>query len=137
METVELFLKMRCDKCGKEMHLFEFLTYAEAYLLKAIVIASVPFVLAAIKNLLLTPTRGLINDTMAGLANNFKIKCPKCKKRCCWEALSESNKGTVVQLAGQCEKAEENDKFPLVDKPTTTKNKRAKNKSATVEQPSV
>lgn len=72
---------MKCRTCDYEMGLPEFLTYAEAYLIKTLVVAAaIPLLIAMMQKTLSTQTRGLIDGTMAGLANNFSITCPNCKK---------------------------------------------------------
>ncbi|MFH1643635.1 MAG: hypothetical protein ABIA74_00470 [bacterium] len=80
--------KMNCCKCDREMSLTEFLTYAEAYLLKFIVPAALPFLISAINQKLSDKTRGIIDESMAGLANNFAIACPNCKAIDCWYPAS-------------------------------------------------
>ncbi|MFA6527039.1 MAG: hypothetical protein WCT20_01305 [Candidatus Babeliales bacterium] len=80
---------MKCSNCGREMGLAEFLTYAEAYFLKLIIPATVPFLIAALANEISNKTkgavvdgqtRGVIDQSMSGLANNYSIACPHCKK---------------------------------------------------------
>lgn len=71
---------MKCRNCGRLMDLWEFLTYAEAYFIKIISAASIPFLIAAIKDRLSTSTKDVLGSSMAGLANNFAIACPVCKK---------------------------------------------------------
>ena len=62
------------------MGLAEFLTYTEVYLIKTLIVAvAIPVLIQMIKNSLLTSTRGFVDETMAGLANNFSIACPNCK----------------------------------------------------------
>jgi hypothetical protein len=78
---------MRCRKCKRTMDLWEFLTYVEAFLIRTIIAAAVPFIMQAIKEKLLT--RGAIDSHMAGLANNFEIVCPHCKKYVCWDSAAE------------------------------------------------
>ena len=84
-------MKMTCRKCGRGMDLSEFLTYTESYLIKAIEVAAVPLLVLAIKRLFATETRGFLDSHMAGLANNFKIVCPNCKKYVCWDPTPEYN----------------------------------------------
>src|SRR5215510_10375747 len=72
---------MKCRKCDYEMGLAEFLAYAEAYLIKTLVVATaIPLLISMMQNYLSTPTREFVDGTMAGLANNFSIACPNCKK---------------------------------------------------------
>ncbi len=78
---------MQCRKCKRTMDLWEFLTYIEAFFIKIISVAAVPFLIDAIKNKL--STRGIIDSKMAGLANNFEIICPNCKKYVCWDSAAE------------------------------------------------
>ena len=74
-------MMIKCRFCNKTMDLAEFLTYSEAYLIKTLIIATaIPLLIALIRNQLSTPTRGVIDSTMAGLANNFAIGCPNCKR---------------------------------------------------------
>ncbi|MCF7799991.1 hypothetical protein K9L05_03995 [Candidatus Babeliales bacterium] len=76
-------IKIVCNKCSREMGLVEFLTYVEAYFLKLIVPAAVSFIISAVANKLSKETsesRGIIDETMSGLANNFSIECPHCKQ---------------------------------------------------------
>jgi hypothetical protein len=79
------------------MGLPEFLTYAETYLLKIIVVTAIPFLIAAIKQKLSTETRGFIDGSMAGLANNFKITCPNCKQVENWYPASGKKPKKVKQ----------------------------------------
>ncbi len=77
---------IKCNNCGREMGLTEFLTYPEAYLMKLIIPLVVPFIVTAIANEIATrakasaggETRGIIDNSMAGLAQNFSIACPNC-----------------------------------------------------------
>ena len=78
---------MRCRECKRTMDLWEFLAYVEAFFLKAISAAAVPFIMQAIKDQF--STRGIIDSHMAGLANNFEIACPNCKKYVCWDSAAE------------------------------------------------
>lgn len=79
---------IKCCNCDREMGLGEFLTYVETYLLKLIVPATVPFLIAALTREILArtkapvnrKTRGFIDNSMAGLANNYSITCPHCKQ---------------------------------------------------------
>ena len=72
---------IKCRVCDYEMGLPEFLTYAEAYLIKTLVVAvAIPLLIAMMHNKFSTPTRGFVDGTMAGLANNFSVACPNCKK---------------------------------------------------------
>lgn len=74
-------MMMKCRYCKKKMDLAEFLTYAEAYLIKNVLVAvAIPLFIAMIKHWLSTPTKGFIDSTMAGLANNFAMECPQCKR---------------------------------------------------------
>ena len=41
---------------------------------------NLPFLIDAIKQKLKTETKGFFDSTMAGLANNFAIACPGCKR---------------------------------------------------------
>ena len=82
-------MKMRCNNCGREMHLSELIGYAEAYLLKAIAPVGVLFLVQAIEHYLLTPKKGFIDDQMASFASTFKISCPKCKNVDCWDPAPE------------------------------------------------
>jgi hypothetical protein len=76
--------KMKCAECDREVGLVEFLTYVEAYFLKHIVPAAIPFLIAAItqkfSNKPAHETKGIIDETMSGLANNFSITCPNCQQ---------------------------------------------------------
>ncbi len=57
---------MKCRVCDYEMGLAEFLTYAEAYLIKTLVVAvAIPLLVEMIKNSL--STRGFVDEKMAGL----------------------------------------------------------------------
>lgn len=79
-------MKMKCRECGREMDLWEFATYAEAYLLKSAIESGIAaFFIVAMKHYFLTQTKGFIDSHMAGLANNFAIQCPKCKKADVWD----------------------------------------------------
>jgi|GEM_PF-1234046 hypothetical protein len=77
---------IRCNGCGREMGLTEFLTYPKAYLIKRIAPALVPiFVSLLVQNITNNKkgrstydTRGMIDTSMAGLAENFSIHCPNC-----------------------------------------------------------
>ena len=87
--------KMNCSECGREMGLAEFLTYAEAYFLKLIIPTAIPFIISAINHKLSNETnntRGVIDESMAGLANNFSIACPHCKQVDWYPASGEKPK---------------------------------------------
>ena len=75
--------KIICNKCDRVMGLVEFLTYVEAYFLKLIVPAAVSFIIGAIASKISKETnksKGIIDESMSGLANNFSIECPHCKQ---------------------------------------------------------
>lgn len=80
-------MMMQCRKCKRTMDLWEFLTYVEAFFMKIISAAAVPFIMTAIKNQF--SRKGIIDSHMAGLANNFEIVCPNCKKYICWDSAAE------------------------------------------------
>ena len=80
--------KMKCSKCEREMGLAEFLTYVEAYFLKLIAPAAISFIISAISQKFSSTTRGIVDESMAGLANNFAITCPNCKAVDCWYPAS-------------------------------------------------
>lgn len=90
---------MKCRKCGRTMDLWEFATYVEAYFIKLVAAAAVPFIVTAIKQKLSSGTRGIIDSSMAGLANNFEIACPKCKKPNCWDPDPGEEKSKVINKA--------------------------------------
>jgi len=71
---------MKCRHCNRKMDFVEFLTYPAAYFLKLIAPAVIPAVIAAILRELSVQNKGVIDSGMAGLANNFEIACPECKK---------------------------------------------------------
>ena len=49
-------------------------------MIKTLIVAvAIPVLIQMIKNSLLTSTRGFVDETMAGLANNFSMACPNCK----------------------------------------------------------
>lgn len=76
---------IKCNNCGREMGLAEFLTYPEAYLLKLIAASLVPLFISALAQKIAIDAKenkhakkGLIDESMAGLAKNFSIECPIC-----------------------------------------------------------
>ncbi len=74
-------MMIKCRKCDYEMGVAEFLTYAEAYLIKSVVVGVVvPLFIRWVRDCFVPPTRGFIDGSMAGLANIFLISCPNCKK---------------------------------------------------------
>lgn len=82
-------MKMQCRKCHRKMGLVEFSTYPAAYFLKLIIPVLVPAVIAAITQVLSQQTKGIIDESMAGLANVFLLACPKCKQSEIWDPISE------------------------------------------------
>ncbi len=92
---------IQCRKCKRAMELWEFLTYVEAFFMKIIVSeAAVSFIMLAIKNQF--SKKGIIDSHMVGLANNFKIACPHCKKHVCWDSASEI-KAKALNQKGESE----------------------------------
>ena len=79
---------IKCCNCDREMGLSEFLTYPEAYLTKLIAPVLVSYFVGLMAQKFSTPTkgvgdgetRGVIDNSMAGLAKNFSIACPNCGK---------------------------------------------------------
>jgi hypothetical protein len=57
----------------------------------------VQFFVQAAEHLLLSQTRGVFDNQMAGLANNFKINCPECKAVECWKPAPEDEQVVVKQ----------------------------------------
>jgi len=90
-------MKMKCRKCGRIMDLWKFATYVEAYFIKLVAAAAVPFIVTAITQKLSSGTRGIIDSSMDGLANNFEIACPKCKKPNCWDPAPGEEKSKTSQ----------------------------------------
>jgi len=80
---------MKCRECNKKMGLVEFSTYPAAYFIKLIAAEVIPQVIAAIVRELSAGKKGFIDESMAGLANIFKIACPKCKNVDCWDPAAE------------------------------------------------
>ncbi len=80
---------MKCRDCNRKMSLTELTTYPVAYFLKLVAPALIPRVIAAIAHALLPGTKGVIDESMVGFANNFLISCPKCKKTECWDPVAE------------------------------------------------
>ncbi len=98
-------LIMRCNKCNREVHFAEFMGYATGYLLEKIgpmlLEATVKALIACLTATaeksspnapteITLQTRGVVDNTMAGIALYFKIACPDCKQ-CCWQAASTPN----------------------------------------------
>ena len=77
---------IKCCNCDRAMGLAEFLTYPEAYLMKLIAPILVPYFVGLMAQKFSTQTkgvadgetRGVIDNSMAGLAKNFSIACPNC-----------------------------------------------------------
>lgn len=82
-------MRIKCNNCGREMYLGELIGYAEAYLLKAVAPIIVDFLLQTLKDSLLTPKKGFIDNQMASAATIFGVSCPKCKKIDCWDPAPE------------------------------------------------
>ncbi len=92
-------LRIRCNNCEREMHFFEFMGYAEVYLVTAIGAVLAPFALKKLVDYLATPittppTKGLIDMPMATFARQFFIKCPDCGE-CFWQPASEPKTTTI------------------------------------------
>lgn len=91
-------LSMICTNCGNDVGLTKFLVHVGSSLLKSIVVLlgeeffkrTVSAVLDAILSTLM-PTRGLIDTSMAQLANDYEMTCQKCKKTPFWKEVSAFN----------------------------------------------
>lgn len=78
-------MKIKCHNCQREMSVAEFMTYPGAYLLKLLEKPLADFFVRTVEHYLLTPKKGVVEDCMSGLANNyFKIECPQCKEIGSW-----------------------------------------------------
>lgn len=102
-------MKIRCSKCGREMFLTEFLTYPAAFLVKIFKDVVVQFIVEALKEKLSNPKRGIIDDSMSGLANNFSMACPKCGQIGLWEPAGEAPKkeAAVKESSKKAEQSKE------------------------------
>jgi hypothetical protein len=73
------------------MSLAEFMTYVQTYFIKLFADVVVKFLVNAAEHYLLTAKKGIISDQMSGLANNFKIECPRCKHIGGWEPAPDDD----------------------------------------------
>ncbi len=85
-------MKIRCNKRQREMNFAELLGYLEVYLIKVLESVMVNFIVQMAKDWLSILTRGVVDDQMASLANNFKISCPNCESIGHWDPAPEINK---------------------------------------------
>lgn len=77
------------------MFFSEFITYLEAYLFEKLEKVVIEALIAIITKQISTSKRGILDNHMTGLANNFKIACPRCKTMGSWEAFPEEIKGVI------------------------------------------
>lgn len=98
-EGLNTELSMICTECGNDIDLTGFLAHVSSSLLKSIVALLgkeffkqvLSAALEAILNKLMS-TRGIIDTSMAQLANDCEIVCPKCKKASFWKEVSAFSK---------------------------------------------
>ncbi|GEM_PF-2641304 len=82
-------MKIQCEKCGKQMDVWEFVAHIEFYFLSALETILIQFLVEAAKFYLLTPHKGFVDGHMATIANRSKIKCSKCESVDRWNTISE------------------------------------------------
>lgn len=91
-------MRIKCNKCSREMYVSELLPNVALYLGKLLAPILVPILTKALesywKNPQPAPTKGFFDNSMAGLANISATKCPSCEKTGCWEAYPEIEKTT-------------------------------------------
>ena len=81
-------MKMICRKCKRTMTLSELGGYAGGHFATYLLSAGLAAWLAnALKEYFSNPTRGFIDETMAGACNGLNMACPNCKKTKCWDPL--------------------------------------------------
>lgn len=88
-------LSMICTNCGNDVDLAGFLVHVSSSLLKSIVVLlgeeflkrTLSAALDAVLSKLMQ-TRGIIDTSMAQLANDYEMVCPKCKKVSGWKEVS-------------------------------------------------
>ena len=92
-------MEIYCLSCKQVMTLAEFLTYPASFFIKAATPFLVQFFIDALRNYTLSGTRGPVDATMAGLANNFDITCPGCKQKNTWSTFRHlhDDKRQIVQ----------------------------------------
>jgi phage FluMu protein Com len=91
------------------MDFWDYLPYVEVYFAKlAVETGLAALFLAALKNYFSSQpeTRGFINGHMAYYAGPLGIKCPKCKERDIWDAISEENATAEIKVEKNHKKIE-------------------------------
>ena len=88
-------LSMLCTHCGNDIDLVGFLVHSAMSACKSICILLgedllIKMLKKAMKSAFskLAPTRGIIDTSMAQLANDFGMECPKCKQTPFWKQVS-------------------------------------------------
>lgn len=81
---------MICRKCKRIITLSELGGYACGHFAKLFFASGLALCLAqALKDYFSNPTKGFIDEIMAGACNGLLMSCPKCQKTNCWDPLPE------------------------------------------------
>lgn len=88
-------LSMLCTHCGNDIDLVGFLVHMALIACKSIcTLLGKKFLLDVVQKAMtvavgkLIPTRGIIDTSMAQLANDLAMECPKCKQTPFWKQVS-------------------------------------------------
>lgn len=115
-------MKIQCEKCGRQMDLWEILGYIEINFLSALQPILVQFFIEAAKYYLLMKSKGFIDGPMASFANSSKIKCSKCESVERWspvpeELLNQANSNQSNYIQANTQKVNLNQDNPNQEKP--------------------
>ena len=89
---------MICRKCKRVITLNELNGYACGHLITLAIAAGFAAYLGkAIADYFLNPTRGFVDETMAGVSNGLGMACPKCKNAQIWDPLPEANQQPKIK----------------------------------------
>lgn len=88
-----LLMRIKCNKCNREMYGSELLPNVALYLGTLLSPILIPIITKALESYWNTPqptpTKGFLDNSMAGIANISATNCPSCGKTECWDAYPE------------------------------------------------
>lgn len=78
-------MRIRCKNCGNTADGVDVSSHLTACLVKAFAAAAVAYFTKLIMDLALSPTRSILDDSMAVVANASEMKCHTCEKVGMWK----------------------------------------------------
>ncbi len=96
-------MKIRCRKCLRELDRAEFATYLAAPVIEkfmaSVLVSYLEKVISDYVNSFFRSPCSDVASAMAGVANLFKLECPNCEKKVCWDPVPEIVENLAVAQA--------------------------------------